>query len=53
MVDKKPRCPERLAPELLQEVQRLVSQQPWCPGVWGKMRDTDKGHPGRLAQDGS
>lgn len=25
MVDKKPRCPEKLVPELLQEVQRLVS----------------------------
>lgn len=52
MVGKKPQCPERLAPELLQEVQRLISQQPWGPAVSGWMRDTGKGHPWRLAQDG-
>lgn len=40
MVDKKPRCPERLVPELLKEVQRLVFQQPWGPAVTGLMRET-------------
>lgn len=54
MVEKKPRYTEKLVPELLAargpEAGFLAALVPCC---LGKMRDTDKGDPGRLAQDGS